>query len=398
MPAIEKAALMLAFGIVGIAACSTDPMRTPQASFVGSAKCQSCHSEQYASWQNTWHAKMVRPAKTALLKDAADNWEKDAKGTAGPAKGNITGTPANMNDVVVVIGAKWKQRFLVPNPQTGGHQFLDKQWNTVHKQWEPYGQKNTWESQCATCHATGYRVLEVDEKTRAVKKWAMTEENVGCESCHGPGSAHASTGDRREIFNPGKASLAEQSKVCGYCHIRVENYNFKTAEGNPSEQLPHPTVGQSYRAGTDDWTKWYPDKVLLAGIQDEDPVNKNYPNTDLNNAFWIDDMAQKSGFFEARKHHQQYQEHLMSAHAKKNVASCSTCHMSHASKTKPAIKAADSCKSCHGATAYDLDKLMPGTAQTAQNLFIRTHAFNPNSTRKGGPTVPEGEPEPAYRK
>ncbi|MCK7493940.1 MAG: hypothetical protein MZW92_23715 [Comamonadaceae bacterium] len=28
------------------------------------------------------------------------------------------------------------------NPATGGHQFLDKQWNRVHKQWEPYGQKN----------------------------------------------------------------------------------------------------------------------------------------------------------------------------------------------------------------------------------------------------------------
>jgi predicted CXXCH cytochrome family protein len=286
----------------------------------------------------------------------------------------------------------------VPNPASGGHQFLDKQWNTVHRQWEPYGQKNTWETQCATCHATGYRALAVDEKTRAVTKWAMSEENTGCEACHGPGSKHASTGDRREIFNPGKASLAESSKVCGYCHLRGENYNFKTAEGNPSEHLPHPTVGQSYRAGTDDWTKWYPDKVLLVGIQEDDPITKNYPNTDLNNAFWIDDVAQKSGLFEARKHHQQYQEHLQSAHAKKNVAGCVTCHSSHASKSKPAMKATDSCKGCHGSTAFDLDKVMPGTAQTAQNLFIRTHTFNPNNPRKGGPTVPVGAPEPAYRK
>ena len=59
-------------------------------------------------------------------------------------------------------------------------------------------------------------------------------------------------------------------------------------------------LGESYKAGQDDWTKWYPSKVLLPGIQADDPINKNYPNTDLNNAFFIDDAAQKSGYFEAR--------------------------------------------------------------------------------------------------
>ena len=48
----------------------------------------------------------------------------------------------------------------------------------------------------------------------------------------------------------------------------------------------------------------------LIGRSFDDPITKNYPNTDLNNAFWIDDVAQKTGFFEARKHHEQYQEHL----------------------------------------------------------------------------------------
>lgn len=391
-------ALVVAAGLLGVAACSTGGSSVAQAEFVGSAKCQTCHGEQYATWKESWHAKMVRPAKAALLQDAADNWAKDGKGNPGPTKANITGTPAKMEDIVYVIGSKWKQRFLVPNPATGGHQFLDKQWNTLHKQWEPYGQKNTWETQCATCHSTGYRVVEVDEKTRAVKKWAMSEPNTGCEACHGPGSRHASTGDKKAIFNPANASLSEASKVCGYCHIRIENDYYKTAEGNHSEFLPHPTVGQSYRAGTDDWTQWYPDKVLMVGIQPEDVITKNYPGTDLNNAFFVDEAAQKSGFFEARKHHQEYQEYLQSAHAKKNVAGCTTCHSPHASAAKPAKKAVDSCKGCHGSTAYDLDKVMPGTGQTAQNLFIRSHTFNPNSARKGGPTISAATPEPAYRK
>lgn len=395
-PLLLSALAVLGLGAALVPGCSTDGPRTPQAQFVGSEKCGACHKNEFATWQATWHAKMVRPVRDGLLKDAAEAWAKDAKGTAGPATANITKTPAKMDDVVMVVGARWKQRFLVKNPNNGGHQFLDKQWNTVHKQWEPYGQANTYEGQCATCHVTGYRVLAVDEKTRAVTKWSYQELNIGCEACHGPGSLHAAHGDRREIFNPGRASHAESSKVCGYCHIRVENYTFRTPEGRPSEQLPHPTIGQSYRAGRDDWTSWYPDQVLLVGVQPEDPVNKNYPGTDLNNAFWIDEAAQKSGFFEARKHHQQYQEHLQSAHHTKDVAGCVSCHSPHAVRGKPVVAAADTCRACHGGMTPDLEKMMPGTASTAQNLFVRTHNFNPKTPRTGGPTVRAGTPEPAY--
>lgn len=35
---------------------------------------------------------------------------------------------------------------------------------------------------------------------------------------------------------------------------------------------------------------------------------------------------------------------------------------------------------------------MPGTCKTADNLFLRTHTFNKNQTRPGGPTA-KGEPE-----
>ena len=395
---MKHSRLALAAGAIAAAllsACSTESTRSAQAQFVGSEKCSSCHSQEYATWKNSWHAKMVRPAKAALLKDAGDNWDKDAKGTAGPVKANISGAPAKMDDVVMVVGSRWKQRFLVPNPANGGHQFLDKQWNTVHKQWENYGQKNTWEGQCATCHTTGYRVLEVDEKTRAVKKWAYNEMNVGCEACHGPGSKHAAGGDKREIFNPGRASHAEASKVCGYCHIRVENYNYKTPEGNPSEQLPHPTLGMSFRAGTDDWTTWYPDKLLAVGIHAEDPINKNWPNTDLNNAFWLDEQFTKSGLADARKHHQEYQEHIQGAHHKKNIAGCNSCHTPHAMGRAPMVAARDTCKACHLAPV-DIDRVMPGTASTASNLFVRTHTFNKEQARKTGPTVNAGTPEPAY--
>ena len=220
----------------------------------------------------------------------------------------------------------------------------------------------------------------------------MSEHNTGCEACHGPGSAHIASRQKTDVFNPKNASKAEADKVCGYCHIRGENDQWLTAQGNHSEYMPHPVMGESYKAGQDDWTKWYPEKLLVPGVQADDPINKNYPKTDLDNAFFTDDAAQKSGYFEARKHHQQYQEHLQSKHAKAGLLGCNDCHSSHAVKGKT-INTVEMCKGCHGA-AMDYKTVMPGTAQTAGGFFIRSHAFNPNP-RKGGPTA-DTLPAPVY--
>ena len=118
--------------------------------------------------------------------------------------------------------------------------------------------------------------------------------------------------------------------MCGYCHVRKENYNFKTAQNHPREDQPHPVVGQSYKAGQDDWRTWYPDKMLIPGVLPGQPVSKNYPNTDLNNAFFTDEKAQKWGSHDARKHHEEYQEYIQSSHYKNNLLSCSDCHSPHA--------------------------------------------------------------------
>lgn len=395
--AAALAALALGIGCTsgpqGSAGSSNNPVMA-KAEFVGSKACVECHEDEYKTWQGTYHSKMVRTAREGLLKDAVDNWAKDAKGNAGPTKANITGTPAKLEDVQYVIGSKWKQRFLVKNPTTGNHQFLDKQWNRGSQAWEPYGQKNDWETQCSTCHATGFRITSYDPANLAAMKVSMSEKNTGCEACHGPGSVHAKSKKARDIFNPRKASKAEADKVCGYCHIRAENSNWLTAQGNKSEHLPHPVLGETFKAGQDDWTKWYPEKVLLVGVQPEDSVKVNHPNTDLNNAFFIDEAAQKSGLFEARKHHQQYQEHLMTKHAQKGEAGCLDCHMLHSVEGKKVMSPQETCNGCHKDGKADYKALMPGLAQTAGGLFMRSHTFSPNP-RKGGLTADQ-LPAPVY--
>ncbi len=44
--------------------------------------------------------------------------------------------------------------------------------------------------------------------------------NTTCETCHGPGSDHASTGDKTKIINPEDLTAEQANNLCGMCHSR----------------------------------------------------------------------------------------------------------------------------------------------------------------------------------
>ena len=360
--------------------------------FLGSEKCRACHSEEYKSWKETFHSKIIQARQSGILKDAVTKWLTDGK-NPGPTAANATGTPAKLDDVQYVIGSRWKQRYLVKNNQTGGLQLLNKQFNRLTGEWENYGNKNDWDSICTTCHTTGYRVLEVDKTSGKTLKSEWSEVSIGCEACHGPGAMHVSTSKenrKKTIFNPASVSIQAQSKVCGYCHIRVENEQYKTAQGNPREDLPAPNVGDSYKSG-DDWTKWYPAHVSIPGVQADRPFSAEHKG-DLKGLFIVDDFAKANNIFEEAKHHQQYQGFIQSTHYKSGQFSCITCHSPHAGKGKLKKVAADACKICHDAS-YTVEKYMPNTGKTAENLFVRTHTFGKNPRQGGKGAADMGPPK-----
>ncbi|OPY67729.1 MAG: hypothetical protein A4E62_02207 [Syntrophorhabdus sp. PtaU1.Bin002] len=103
---------------------------------------------------------------------------------------------------------------------------------------------------------------------------------------------------------------------------------------------------------------------------------------DLKGMFIVDDFAKANNIFEEGKHHRRYQGFIQSKHYKSRQISCITCHSPHAGKGKLKKVAADSCKSCHDAS-YTVEKYMPNTGKTAENLSVRTHTFGKNP-RKGG--------------
>jgi predicted CXXCH cytochrome family protein len=46
----------------------------------------------------------------------------------------------------------------------------------------------------------------------------VTEWNVGCERCHGPGAAHAAKPSRANIVNPARLDHVQATNVCIQCH------------------------------------------------------------------------------------------------------------------------------------------------------------------------------------
>ena len=363
----------------------------PKSEFVGSEQCRKCHKIEYDSWKKTFHSKIVMPRKGGILKEAVEKWAGDGT-NPGPTVGNVTGKAFKLEDVQYVVGSRWKQRYLVKNDETGNLQFMNMQFNRLSGKWEKYGQKNDWNTQCATCHATGYRITAYDDKAGKTLKSEFSEFGVGCEACHGPGAKHMKSKKKKDIFNPATVDAKAQSLLCGYCHIRLDNEQWKTAQGNPREDFPAPKLGETFRAG-DDWTKWYPEHVAIPGVQPGNPFDKEYAG-DLKGLFKVDEHAKANGYYDEAKHHQQYQGFIQSAHYQKGVMSCITCHSPHAGKGKLKKVAQDACGACHD-SSYTVEKYMPNTGKTADNLFVRSHTF-PKNPRQGGKGASEMGPPNYY--
>lgn len=144
----------VAFGWIFAIALAAAPFAVAaQAAKVDGAKCRACHVSDPPAWKESYHSKMVKPASEGVLPEAVAAWRHDAHGTPGPRAGNIDGRSFSLDDVVLVVSSKWKQRYLVKLDGGRTHQFLDKQWDAYTGRWERYANRGDWESVCGTCHA-----------------------------------------------------------------------------------------------------------------------------------------------------------------------------------------------------------------------------------------------------
>jgi predicted CXXCH cytochrome family protein len=203
----------------------------PSARYVGSAACQKCHAEIYEHWKRTPMANVVRDPREhpdAIFPNLATN-NVSAKFTK--------------DQVAFVYGSIWKQRYFT---KIGDDYFPEPaQWDIIHKVWKPYfvpkggdwwepfyppdNMKRPTGPTCDGCHSVDYNI-----QTKQVAEW-----NVGCERCHGPGSAHVDHATRGNILNPGRMDYVSASDTCIQCH----------SQGRP---LTNPIEGKYY-----DWPVGY---------------------------------------------------------------------------------------------------------------------------------------------
>ncbi len=189
---------------------STPGQAQAAAQYAGSAACQRCHADTYARWSKTRMANVVldpRQHPEAIIPDFSK---------PDPL---LTFTK---DDIAFVYGSKWKQRYF---KKVGNDYFpLPAQWDITHKVWRAYFVANgtDWWTPfyppdnmqrptgplCDGCHSVNYNTTA---KT-------VTEWNVGCEKCHGPGSNHVARPSIANIVNPARLDDVRANDTCIQCH------------------------------------------------------------------------------------------------------------------------------------------------------------------------------------
>jgi len=220
---MSRGATVLFLGLPLVLAAQTP--RVGGERYVGSAACERCHSSVYARWKKTRMANVIRDPKEypdAIIPDLAK---------PDPL---VTFT---RNDIAFVYGSKWKQRYF---KRIGDDYFpLPAQWDVTNQVWRAYfaregtdwwtafyppdNMKRPTGPLCDGCHSVNY-----DIQTKAVTEW-----NVGCEKCHGPGSAHVQLPSASNIVNPARLDSVHGNDVCIQCH----------SQGRP---LTNPISGKYY--------------------------------------------------------------------------------------------------------------------------------------------------------
>jgi predicted CXXCH cytochrome family protein len=303
------------------------------AHYVGSATCATCHRQVYDRWAKTRMANVVRDPKVhpdAIIPDLTKA-DPMVKFTA--------------KDIAFVYGSRWKQRYF---RKVGDDYFpFPVQWDVANKKWLAYHVPDTgdWWAKlypdpkgdnsgrptgplCDGCHSVNY-----DIKTKAVAEW-----NVGCEQCHGAGSAHAANPKLVNILNPARQNYVQANDTCIACH----------SQGQP---VKTPIAGKNY-----DWPVGYRAGLHLADFW----KLEDHKLGELTFTHFPDGTAHKN-----RMQGNDFVQSLMYARG----VTCFSCHDPHGSDNEAMLRKPinEVCGSCHG----------PNTQNGPHAPTIEAHTHHP---------------------
>lgn len=322
--------LARAFLLLALWASAAAQSPAAAAHFVGSQACQKCHSALYESWKQTRMANVVSDPKLhpeAVLADFTQ---------ANPL------VTFSLDRVAFVYGSRYKQRFFT---KIGDDYYvLPAQWDVVNKKWLPFHVPDTgadwWTAHylssnmarptgplCDGCHSVNY-----DITTHQVTEW-----NVGCEKCHGPGSEHVAHPSTGNIVNPDRLDANLSNDTCIQCHSQGQ------PKANPIA-IPGTSLSRYY-----DWPVGFLPGERLSDIwnlEDHRPGETNF--------YYFADGT-------AHKNRMQGNDYIRSLMAHRDIR-CSSCHDVHSNKNPSNLIQTGNalCLNCH----RDLGVTGPGTNQT----------------------------------
>jgi tetratricopeptide (TPR) repeat protein/Zn finger protein HypA/HybF involved in hydrogenase expression len=177
--------------------------------YAGSATCRNCHRAQFESQSKTGHAHALRRAQpTDPGPGSRAQWAFGAGAKA------MTWVSQTGEDTIAEHGltyyASTKSLALTPGHTSSA--------DAVYRTFDPVGTA----LRCFRCHSTGPVTLGAKFKVQP------SEPGVHCESCHGPGRAHAESGGRAPIQNPRRLTAVQINILCGACHRQASDLDDDT--------------------------------------------------------------------------------------------------------------------------------------------------------------------------
>lgn len=242
----------------------------------GAPHCGTCHPDQHASWQGTYHRTMtqlpgprsVRGEFDGVLREGVDGpWAPLRRGDAF-----LMSFPDREAEIALVVGSHVYQQYFerIDSSELATYRRLPFLWHIEERAWMPVGRvffdpgdgvpgrhAAIWNENCIFCHNTRPRPrmrtteAEGGEAYRSFDS-RVSELGIACEACHGPGRRHveryANTllryvaqfedSDDPTIVHPEKLSQEREVSLCGQCHAqRLPNPHeriFEFMAGGPT--------------------------------------------------------------------------------------------------------------------------------------------------------------------
>jgi hypothetical protein len=230
--------------------------------YVGAEVCRPCHTSEYNSQRQSAHAaalsrvsargpfaegKLSRPThyRYQILPDpdglrvhidnGTDLMDLPLEWAFGAGRQAVTFVTRVNQDWYVEHYASWYNATKSYGPTPGQGDLHPRNMQEAAGVLYKISDPQSGIQGCFECHSTGPVSFDAKGEVR------VAENGVRCESCHGPGSAHAADPRHHKPGNPARLSASKLNDFCGQCH-RMPAARNVTIDWNYAWNVRHQPV------------------------------------------------------------------------------------------------------------------------------------------------------------